>query len=88
MVFLKVLGKKNNCKNKMLILYKINKGYFEKKNFLKVNLIKLSNNQINSILLLKKLNLINFHININKYNILLKKKKKNYFLIMIILKYF
>lgn len=91
MVFLKVLGKKNNCKNKMLILYKINKGYFEKKNFLKVNLIKLSNNQINSILLLKKLNLINFHININKYNILLKKKKKlffNYDYFKIFLKYF
>lgn len=91
MVFLKVLGKENDYKNKISILYKINKGYFEKKNILKFNLIQLSNNKINFILLLKKLNLINFHINLNKYNILLKNKKKiyinnNYF--KIFLKYF
>lgn len=75
MGFLKVLGKKNNYKNKISILYKINKGYLEKKNYLKINLILLSNDKINLILFLKKLNLINFHININKYIILLKKKK-------------
>ena len=81
MDFSKVLGKKDNYKNKILILYKINRGYFEKKNFFKLN----------SILLLKKLNLINFHVNINKYNILLRKKEKYYFnydYFKIFLKYF
>lgn len=90
MVFLKVLGNKYNYKNKISILYKINKGYFEKKNILKLNLILLSNNKINLILLLKKLNLINFHVNINKYNITIKKKNLhlNYNYLKIFLKYF
>ena len=61
MVFLKVLGSKS--KNKISILYKINKGYFEKK--------------INLILLLKKLNMINFFNNSIKFFFFFDKTKKN-----------
>lgn len=90
MVSLKVLGRKK-FNNNLLFLYKINKGFFEKKICLNFNINKLSKNKIKLISLLKKSNLINFLIIKNKYNILFRKinnfKLKNSY-IKIFLKYF
>ena len=77
MAFLKVLGKKKNYKKQLSILYKIHKGYFVKKIYINLNLLLLSKKKYNLILLLKKLNLINFFNNKIKFNIILK-NKNNY----------
>ena len=85
MVFLKVLGSKS--KNKIFILHKINKGYFEKK--INLNLKNLSKKKINLILLLKKLNMINFFNNNIKFIFFFDKKNKiNNHYNKIFLKYF
>ena len=87
MAFLKVLGNNKNYKNKISILYKINQGYFEKK--LSLNLKNLSKQKKNLILLLKKLNMINFFNNNIKFFFCFdKKKKKNNHYNKIFLKYF
>jgi hypothetical protein len=77
MVFLKVLGKQKNYKKQISILYKIHKGYFEKKVYINLNFLVLSKKKYNLILLLKKLNLINFFNNKIKFSIILK-NKNNY----------
>jgi hypothetical protein len=79
MAFLKVLGKKKNYKKQLSILYKIHKGYFEKKIYINLNLLLLSKKKYNLILLLKKLNLINFFNNKIKIKIII---------IIIIIKFF
>jgi hypothetical protein len=68
MVFLKVLGKKN-FRNKISILNKINKGYFDKKKNIIFNYSLISKQKLNLIIFLKKSNLINFFKNTMKFDI-------------------